>query len=76
MTKQETFIIVGASLTEAKASEALRAQEFDGCIALLGADRDCSAERTPLSKEHLHGESPRQGARARRELAATHPGLS
>jgi 3-phenylpropionate/trans-cinnamate dioxygenase ferredoxin reductase component len=60
MAKQETFIIVGASLAGAKAAEALRTEGFDGRIALLGAERDRPYERPPLSKDYLRGELPRE----------------
>src|SRR5215207_8452806 len=62
MAKQETFVIVGASLAGAKAAEALRAQGFDGRIALIGAERERPYERPPLSKDYLRGESPRDKA--------------
>ena len=53
----ETFVIVGASLTGAKAAEALRAEGFDGEIVLLGAEAERPYERPPLSKEYLRGEA-------------------
>jgi 3-phenylpropionate/trans-cinnamate dioxygenase ferredoxin reductase subunit len=60
MAKEETFIIVGASLAGAKAAEALLAQGFDGRIALLGAEPERPYERPPLSNDYLRGESPRE----------------
>jgi 3-phenylpropionate/trans-cinnamate dioxygenase ferredoxin reductase subunit len=59
MAKQETFVIVGASLAGAKAAETLRARGFDGRVTLIGAERERPYERPPLSKDYLRGESPR-----------------
>lgn len=53
----ETFVIVGASLTGAKAAETLRGEGFDGRIVLLGAEAERPYERPPLSKEYLRGEA-------------------
>jgi 3-phenylpropionate/trans-cinnamate dioxygenase ferredoxin reductase subunit len=62
MSKRQTFIVVGASLTGAKAAEELRKREFDGRIVLIGAERELPYERPPLSKDYLRGESQRDGA--------------
>jgi len=62
MATRETFVIVGASLAGAKAAETLRAQGFDGRIALIGAEPERPYERPPLSKDYLRGESPREKA--------------
>jgi 3-phenylpropionate/trans-cinnamate dioxygenase ferredoxin reductase subunit len=59
---EQTCVIVGASLTGAKAAEALRAEGFDGRVLLLGAERERPYERPPLSKDYLRGESPREKA--------------
>jgi 3-phenylpropionate/trans-cinnamate dioxygenase ferredoxin reductase component len=56
------FVIVGASLTGAKAAEELREQGFDGRIILVGGESERPYERPPLSKEYLRGESPREKA--------------
>ena len=62
MPKEDTFVIVGASLAGAKAAEALRSEGFDGRILLIGAERERPYERPPLSKDYLRGESPREKA--------------
>jgi 3-phenylpropionate/trans-cinnamate dioxygenase ferredoxin reductase subunit len=54
-----TFVIVGASLTGAKAAESLRAEGFDGQIVLLGAEPDRPYERPALSKGYLQGKKER-----------------
>jgi 3-phenylpropionate/trans-cinnamate dioxygenase ferredoxin reductase subunit len=54
---QQTFIIVGASLTGAKAAEALRGRGFDGRVILIGDDVERPYERPPLSKDFLRGEA-------------------
>jgi 3-phenylpropionate/trans-cinnamate dioxygenase ferredoxin reductase subunit len=51
-----TFLIVGASLTGAKAAEALREEGFDGRVVLVGAEAERPYERPPLSKDYLRGE--------------------
>ena len=66
MTKP-TFLIVGASLTGAKAAEELRAAGFDGRVLLIGAEPERPYERPPLTKDYLRGESER-------EKAYVHPG--
>ena len=62
-----TFLIVGASLTGAKAAEELRAAGFDGRVMLIGAEPERPYERPPLTKDYLRGESER-------EKAHVHPG--
>jgi 3-phenylpropionate/trans-cinnamate dioxygenase ferredoxin reductase subunit len=54
-----TFVIVGASLTGAKAAEELRALGFDGRVVLIGAETERPYERPPLTKDYLRGESGR-----------------
>ena len=54
-----TFVIVGASLTGAKAAETLREEGFDGRVVLVGAETERPYERPPLSKDYLRGESGR-----------------
>ncbi len=56
MAKQ-TFVIVGASLTGAKAAEALREEGFDGRVVLVGAEAERPYERPPLSKDYVRGEA-------------------
>jgi 3-phenylpropionate/trans-cinnamate dioxygenase ferredoxin reductase component len=57
-----TFLIVGASLTGAKAAEELRAHGFDGRVMLIGAEPERPYERPPLTKDYLRGESEREKA--------------
>jgi 3-phenylpropionate/trans-cinnamate dioxygenase ferredoxin reductase component len=59
---KRTVVIVGASLTGAKAAEALREEGFDGRVVLIGAEPERPYERPPLSKDYLRGESPREKA--------------
>jgi 3-phenylpropionate/trans-cinnamate dioxygenase ferredoxin reductase subunit len=59
MTTSETFVIVGASLTGAKAAETLRSEGFDGRLVLIGTEHERPYERPPLSKDYLRGESGR-----------------
>ncbi|HEX5309042.1 MAG TPA: FAD-dependent oxidoreductase [Solirubrobacteraceae bacterium] len=59
---ERTFIIVGASLTGAKAAQTLREAGFDGRVVLLGAEPERPYERPPLSKGYPRGESPREKA--------------
>jgi 3-phenylpropionate/trans-cinnamate dioxygenase ferredoxin reductase component len=59
---EQTFIIVGASLTGAKAAEELRAQGFDGRVLLIGSEPERPYERPPLTKDYLRGESEREKA--------------
>ena len=51
------FVIVGASLTGAKAAEALRKDGFEGTVTLVGQEGERPYERPPLSKEYLRGEA-------------------
>jgi 3-phenylpropionate/trans-cinnamate dioxygenase ferredoxin reductase subunit len=62
MTDERTFVIVGASLTGAKAAETLRAEGFTGRIVLVGDETDRPYERPPLSKGYLTGKEPRDKA--------------
>jgi 3-phenylpropionate/trans-cinnamate dioxygenase ferredoxin reductase subunit len=57
-----TIVIVGASLTGAKAAETLREEGFDGSVVLIGEEADRPYERPPLTKDYLRGESPREKA--------------
>ena len=50
-----TFVIAGASLAGAKATETLRDEGFDGQIVLLGTETERPYERPPLSKGYLLG---------------------
>jgi 3-phenylpropionate/trans-cinnamate dioxygenase ferredoxin reductase subunit len=53
----QTFVIVGASLTGAKAAETLREEGFDGRVVLIGAESERPYERPPLSKDYLRGDA-------------------
>jgi 3-phenylpropionate/trans-cinnamate dioxygenase ferredoxin reductase subunit len=57
MATDQTFVIVGAALTGAKAAETLREEGFDGRIILLGAESERPYERPPLSKDYLRRET-------------------
>ena len=61
MPNEPTFVIVGASLTGAKAAETLREEGFDGGIVLLGEETERPYERPPLSKGYLLGKEERTG---------------
>ena len=60
MTSEQTYVIVGASLTGAKAAETLRQEGFDGRIVVIGAEDERPYERPPLSKDYLRGEVGRE----------------
>ena len=60
--REQTFIIVGASLAGAKAAEELRTAGFDGRVLLIGAEIERPYERPPLTKDYLRDESPREKA--------------
>ena len=62
MADERTFVIVGASLTGAKAAESLRTEGFAGRIVLVGEEADLPYERPPLSKGYLMGNQPRDKA--------------
>ena len=57
---EQTFIIIGASLTGAKAAQELRTQGFDGRVLLIGSEPERPYERPPLTKDYLRGESERE----------------
>ncbi|SDJ04824.1 3-phenylpropionate/trans-cinnamate dioxygenase ferredoxin reductase subunit [Frankineae bacterium MT45] len=59
MSSNETFVIVGASLAGAKAAEALREQDFEGRVILIGDEVHRPYERPPLSKGYLMGSAER-----------------
>jgi 3-phenylpropionate/trans-cinnamate dioxygenase ferredoxin reductase subunit len=56
------FVVVGASLTGAKAVETLREQGFTGGVTLVGEEIERPYERPPLSKEYLLGKNERAKA--------------
>ena len=51
----DTFAIVGAGLSGARAAETLRAEGFDGRVVLFGAEAHLPYERPALSKGYLQG---------------------
>lgn len=51
------ILVVGASLAGAKTAEALRTEDFDGSITLVGSEDDLPYERPDLSKANL-GDEP------------------
>ncbi len=51
----QQFVIVGASLSGAKAAETLREEGFTGSIVLIGDEPELPYERPPLSKGVLQG---------------------
>ena len=53
---EQTFVIVGASLTGATAAAALRERDADARVVLVGAEQERPYERPPLSKEYLRGD--------------------
>jgi 3-phenylpropionate/trans-cinnamate dioxygenase ferredoxin reductase component len=60
--REQTFVVVGASLAGAKAAETLREEGFDGRVVLIGDDPERPYERPPLTKDYLRDESPREKA--------------
>ena len=60
MPKEQTYVIVGASLAGAKAAESLRTEGFAGRIVLVGDDPERPYERPPLSKDYLRGDAERE----------------
>jgi 3-phenylpropionate/trans-cinnamate dioxygenase ferredoxin reductase component len=51
-----TIVIVGASLAGLRAAEALRHEDYDGRLVLVGDEPHLPYDRPPLSKELLAGE--------------------
>ena len=60
MSSSEAFVIVGAGLAGAKTAQALRDQNFEGAVVLIGAERHRPYERPPLSKGYLAGSAERE----------------
>jgi 3-phenylpropionate/trans-cinnamate dioxygenase ferredoxin reductase component len=60
MSKDASYLIVGASLAGAKAAETLRAEGFDGQVTLIGEETELPYERPALSKEYLQGKVERE----------------
>jgi 3-phenylpropionate/trans-cinnamate dioxygenase ferredoxin reductase component len=66
-THAQTFVIIGASLTGAKAAQELRNQGFDGRVVLIGEEQELPYERPPLTKDYLRGEQSRDKTRVHEE---------
>jgi 3-phenylpropionate/trans-cinnamate dioxygenase ferredoxin reductase subunit len=66
-THAQAFVIIGASLTGAKAAEELRNQGFEGRVVLIGAEQELPYERPPLTKDYLRGEQARDKTRVHEE---------
>ena len=60
MPTPSTFVIVGAGLAGATATETLRAEGFDGRLVLVGAEAERPYERPALSKGYLQGKAGRE----------------
>lgn len=58
----DSVIVVGASLAGWRATEALRAEGFQGKISLVGEERHLPYDRPPLSKQILAGTWPPEKA--------------
>lgn len=56
---QEPIVIVGGGLAAAKATEALRAEGYDGDLVVVSSEPHRPYERPPLSKDYLRGEAER-----------------
>jgi 3-phenylpropionate/trans-cinnamate dioxygenase ferredoxin reductase subunit len=52
MTSDQTNVIVGASLTGARAAETLRSEGFDGRVVVVGREDERPYERPPLLKDY------------------------
>ncbi|MGH3645570.1 MAG: NAD(P)/FAD-dependent oxidoreductase [Micromonosporaceae bacterium] len=59
MEIDQTFVVVGASLTGAKAAQTLREEGFTGRVVLVGEEPERPYERPPLSKGYLLGKDDR-----------------
>ena len=57
MTKQRTFVIVGAGLAGATAAQTLRVQGFDERVVIIGSEQHRPYQRPPLSKDYVRGEA-------------------
>jgi 3-phenylpropionate/trans-cinnamate dioxygenase ferredoxin reductase component len=66
MNADAAYVIVGASLAGARATETLREEGFDGPIMLIGEETERPYERPPLSKDYLLG-------KAERDVIYVHP---
>jgi 3-phenylpropionate/trans-cinnamate dioxygenase ferredoxin reductase component len=60
VSTQDAYLIVGASLSGARAAEALRGEGFDGPVVMIGSEDELPYERPPLSKDYLMGKQGRE----------------
>jgi 3-phenylpropionate/trans-cinnamate dioxygenase ferredoxin reductase component len=60
MSGNSAYVIAGAGLAGAKATETLRAEGFDGPVVLIGDETERPYERPPLSKDYLLGKAERE----------------
>ena len=58
--KNDSVVVVGASLAGGRAAEALRRGGHEGRIVLVGADPHRPYDRPPLSKKYLRGQLPEE----------------
>jgi len=58
----QTFVVVGAGLTAAKAVEELRSAGFEGEVVVYGEEHHLPYERPPLSKGYLLGDDELESA--------------
>lgn len=65
-----TVVIVGSSVGGVRAAQALRSEEFDGQIVLVGDEPELPYDKPPLSKQVLTGEWSVDDARLLTEEAA------
>lgn len=56
--REQTFLVVGASMAGASAVETLRREGYSGRLVLVGAEPHLPYERPPLSKGVLTGATP------------------
>ncbi len=68
----EKIVIVGAGQAGGWVAKTLRAEDYAGCIVLVGAEKHPPHERPPLSKAVLGGEAPPEATHLlkQNELAA------
>lgn len=56
MAERQTFVIIGAGLTGARAALALRDEGFDGDVVVVGDEPVPPYDRVTLSKHYLYGQ--------------------
>ncbi|MFP4343624.1 MAG: NAD(P)/FAD-dependent oxidoreductase [Anaerolineales bacterium] len=58
--KSTDYLIIGGGLAAARAVEAIREQDPEGSITLVGEEPEVPYHRPPLSKDFMQGEQPRE----------------